>query len=200
MIRVHRLLKVVAALALWLAVPVTARSQYDLKLLKSDPTGRPMSVRDEGDNWNIPISVYSDQNVELYVSDILTLAGIVWDGSEFQKYGTYRTYLYSFYKNDHECRQHRIPVGHENDPKWLEACAELRYQRRLILVDMRKKTVTVQASILMQEDGQPHPELQSFQKITIPLNDTVNRPMFQAVTNITAMIKRKIGERPDTHR
>jgi hypothetical protein len=117
-----RLVKVAAALALWLAVPVAASSQDDLTLLKADPTGRPAQVRDEGDNWNIPISVYSDQDVELYLSDMLTLAGIVWDGAEFQKDGTYRTYLYSFYKNDHECRQHRIPAGHETDPKWLEAC------------------------------------------------------------------------------
>jgi hypothetical protein len=180
----------IATLSLVMCVASFAQ---DLSLIKADPSGRLMLVRDEGDHWDTPISVYSDGDLELFVSNMLTLGGVFWDGSEFKKDGKYSTYLYTSYKNDHDCRLHRIPDGHSNDPKWLEACAELRYQRRLIVVDTRKKTVTVQQVILMQGDGNPHPELMSSPKVTVPLDASTNRPLFIAVNRITAMINREIN-------
>lgn len=186
-----------AVLTVALVVPVTSLSQ-DMGLVKPGPLGRPMMVRDEGDNWAIPVSVYSDDDIELFVSENLTLAGTYWDGPKFKKDGVYETYVYSFYKSDHDCRRHRIPAGHTTDPEWLKACAELRYNRRLILVDTRKKTVTVQQSILMQGDGQPHPELMSFPKTTIPLDGNVNPALVHAVTRITAMIEQEISRHPES--
>jgi hypothetical protein len=108
-----------AVLAVTLAVPVASLSQ-DMELVKPGPLGRPMMVRDEGDNWAIPISVYSDDDIELFVSENLTLAGVYWDGPKFKKDGFYETYIYSFYKNDHDCRRHRIPAGHTTDTEMVE--------------------------------------------------------------------------------
>ena len=179
-----------------LLVPLPSISQ-DLQLIRPGPQGRPLMLQDEGNIWAVPISVYSDGDIELLVSENLTLAGIYFDGSRFKKDGTYETYIYSFYKTDRDCRQYRIPPGHASDPQWLKACAELRYNRRLILVDTRKKILTIQQILLMESDGYPRPELMSFPKETIPLSPAVNPALFHAVARITAMINQEISRHPE---
>jgi len=171
----------------------------DMQLIRPGPFGRPSMVRDEGDTWATPISVYSDHNLELFVSDNLTLAGVAWDSPTFKKDGTYATYVYTFYKNPNDCIANRIPAGHPSDPEWLKACSELRYQRRLILVDTRQKTVTIRQALLMEGDGQPHPELMGSPNATIPLDGSVNPALFHAVTRITSMIEVQIGRHPEWH-
>lgn len=168
-----------------------------MQLIRPGPFGRPLLVRDEGNSWVRPISVYSDHNLELFVSENLTLAGVAWDWRAFKKDGTYATYLYTFYKNSHDCIANRIPMGHASDPEWQKACSELRYQRRLILVDTRKKTVTIRQALLMEGDGQPHPELMGSPNVTIPLNGSVNPALFHAVTRITSMIEFQISRHPE---
>jgi|SRR5271163_90638 len=188
--------KIRTILAVSLLAPTLVHGQ-DLRLLIPGHNGPPLLVRDEGehDNWSGVISVYSDDDLEMFVSKRLTLGGLNWDEAQFEKQGTYATYLYSFYKNANLCREQRMPEGHSSDPKYLEACAELRYQRRLLEVDTHKNTVTIQEIVLMHADGQYHPELQQFPKKTVPLNDTANRPLFQAVSRITAMIEQGIEKR-----
>jgi hypothetical protein len=164
------------------------------------PLGRPASVRGEGEgggNWYTPISIYSDRDVELFVAENLTIGGIQWDGPSYKKNGTYATYIYTFYKTDHDCRVHRIPAGHENDPQWLQACAELRYQRRLILVDTRKKTMTIRQLIIMESDGNPRPGLMQNTNTTIPLDNTVNPTLFHAITRVTGMLEEELRRRPE---
>jgi hypothetical protein len=112
------------------------------QLVRPGPLGRPALVLDEGEgeNWNTPIRVYSDPNTDIFVSDQLTLAGIYFDGPSFKKDGKYSTYFYSLYKTDHDCRVQRIPKGHEKDTNWLEACAALRYNRRLYPLTRDRKS------------------------------------------------------------
>jgi len=171
----------------------------DIELLVPGPFGRPASVRGEGEgggNWYTAISIFSDRDIELFVAQNLTIGGILWDGPSFKKDGTYATYIYTLYKTDHDCRVHRIPVGHENDPKWLQACAELRYQRRLILVDLRKKTMTIRQVILMGSDGAPRPGLIQNVDTTIPLDSTVNPILFLAINRVTGMLEEELRRQP----
>jgi hypothetical protein len=190
---------ILVILTVMLAVPAVSLSQ-DMELIKPGPLGRPSLVRGEGEgggNWETPISVYSDRDIELFVSEDLTLGGVHWDGPSYRKDGTYATYIYSFYKSDHDCRVHRIPTGHENDLQWLKACAELRYNRRLVQVDTRKKTITIRQVILMGSDGFPHPELAHYSDATIPLDGTVNPILFRAVARVTAMLDGELRMHPE---
>jgi len=188
----NRFAKILFALTIaLLAYP--AGAQQDSALILADPAGRPTLVKDAFGNWTAPVSVYSDDDVELFVPDTLTLGGIPLDGGEFRRDGTYATYLYSFYKNDHDCRKYRIPEGHESDPKLLEACALLRYQRRVIKVDTRKKTLDVVEAILMYRDAQPFPNNLSLKNQTMRLDATANPVMFKTVNRITALIARQVS-------
>lgn len=182
-----------------LVVPAVSLGQ-DMELIKPGPLGRPSLVRGEGEgggNWEAPISVYSNPDIELFVSENLTLGGVYWDGPSYKKDGTYATYIYTFYKTDHDCRVHRIPAGHERDLKWLQACAELRYNRRLVQVDTRKKTIAIRQVILMGSDGFPHPELAHNSDTTIPLDGAVNPTLFHAVSRITGMLEAELRRHPE---
>jgi hypothetical protein len=152
---------------------------------------------EDGRNWEAPISIYSDRDVELFVPESLTLGGVYWDGPSFKKNGIYASYIYSFYKTDHDCLVHRIPAGHEQDPRWLQACAELRYNRRLVQVDTRKKSITILQVILMESDGFPHPELTHNPNVTIPLDGTVNPILFRAVTRVTGLLEGELRRHPE---
>ena len=190
---------ILVAIALALAIPIGCLGQ-DLELIKPGPLGRPSLVRGEGEGsaaWDNPISVYSDRDVELFVPSRLTLGGIYWDGPSYRKAGTYSAYIFSFYKNDQDCRIHRIPAGHEKDSDWLKACAELRYNRRLVEIDTRRKTMTIRQVILMGSDGFPHPELAHFSNATIPLDSSVNPILFRAVTRITSMVEAELRRHPE---
>jgi len=191
--------KILAVVIVALAIPSALLSQ-DMALIKPGPLGRPTLVRVEGEdwgNWEAPISIYSDSDIELFVPESLTLGGVYWDGPSYKKDGTYATYIYSFYKTDHDCRVHRIPAGHEKDQKWLQACAELRYNRRLVQVDMRKKTITIRQVILMGSDGFPHPELAHFSDETIRLDGTVNPILYRAIMRVTEMLEGELLRHPE---
>jgi hypothetical protein len=169
------------------------------QLVKPGPMGRPSLVLDEGEeeNWNPPIQVYSDRDIALYVSDQLTLAGIYWDGPRFKKEGKFQTYIYSFYKTDHDCRVQRVPKGHEADPDWLEACADLRYNRRLVTVDANLKTLTVLQSALIKSDGFFHPDLVVNKPIVIPLDGKVNPALTEAVQRIIQLLRAELSRHSD---
>jgi hypothetical protein len=192
---VHRALYFVCLFALML--PSAMALSQDMQLIKPSPSGRPAMVKDEGDTWAKPVILYSDTHLELLVSENLTLAGVLWDGPSFKERGTYATYIYTFYKDSHECIISRIPPGHGSDPDWLKACGELRYNRRLILVDRQKKTITIRQSVLMEGDGQPRPDLLSYPNTTIPLDDSVNPILFHALTRVTSMIEFRIKSHPE---
>jgi len=191
--------KILAVFIALLAVPSVILSQ-DIGLISPGPLGRPTLVRVEGEdggNWETPISIYSDRDIELFVPGNLTLGGVYWDGSQYKKDGTYAAYVYSFYKTDHDCRIHRIPAGHEKDQNWLRACAELRYNRRLVMVDTRNKTITIRQVILMGSDGFPHPALSHFSDATIRLDGTVNPILYRAINRVTEMLEGELLRHPE---
>jgi hypothetical protein len=175
---------------LWWAIAVSAFSQ---ELLKLTPFGRPIAVMDEGDNWSIPISLYSDSGVELFVPDITTEGWISWHVKQFRETGTYGVDVYTFLKNDQFCRRERIPVEHKNDPKWLESCAALRYQRKLVEVDTRKNTVRVYSVLVMEKDAIANPLNQKVFNEVLPLAK-FDHSQRQAYQRLSAIVTREMSE------
>jgi TonB family protein len=166
---------------------------FSQELLKLAPFGRPIAVMDDGDNWSIPISLYSDSEVEIFVPDITTEGWISWHVKQFRETGKYGVYVYAFYKNDQLCRRERIPAEHEMDPKWLEGCGALRYQRKLVEVDTRKNTVRVYSALVMQKDAVANPTNQKVFNEVFPLAK-LDYSQRQAYQRLSGIVTREMNE------
>lgn len=167
-------------------------SAFSQELLKLAPFGRPIAVMDDGDNWSIPISLYSDPDVEIFVPDITTEGWISWHVKQFRETGKYGVFVYAFYKNDELCRRERIPAEHKTDPKWLEGCSALRYQRKLVEVDTRKDTVRVYSALAMQKDAIANPmNLKVFNEV-FPLAK-LDYSQRQAYQRLSAIVTREMN-------
>jgi hypothetical protein len=166
---------------------------FSQELLKLAPFGRPIAVMDDGDNWSIPISLYSDSDVELFVPDITTEGWISWHVKQFRETGKYGVYVYAFYKNDQLCRRERIPAEHKTDPKWLQSCSALRYQRKLVEVDTRKNTVRVYSVLVMQKDAVANPMNQKVFNEVFPLAK-LDYSQRQAYQRLSAIVTREMNE------
>lgn len=158
------------------------------ELLQPGLSGRPLTVMDEAENWSVPISVYSDQDTEMFIPDVTRPGWVQWHAAEYRRDGTYTVSLFSFYKTNRFCRQNMIAAGHGTDPKWLEACAELRYQRSLLKIDTRKRTVTVLDSLLMERDARFHPLNQTFPNATLPLSKALPATAFLRIERIVRQV------------
>jgi hypothetical protein len=168
----------------------TTVSAFGQELLKLGPFGKPIQVMDEVGNWSIPIDLYSDPDVEVFIPDITTAGWISWHATQFRQTGIFLVSVFSFYKNDHLCRKERIPVGHETDPKLLEACAALRYQRKLVSIDTRGGIITVLETILMGRDALPDPESLTKMHSTFPLAKAAPK---EAYDRMLAIVDREVN-------
>jgi hypothetical protein len=83
-----------------------------------------------------------------------------------------------------------IPVGQESDPRWKETCGALRYQRKLIQVDTRKKTISVLDAVLMEGDARYNPMNQRKGTGPVPLAQA-SKETASAVSRITAIIEKE---------
>jgi len=172
---------------LCLAIPAFCQD-----ILQPGPSGRPILVSDGAGHWSKPISVYSDRDVELFVPDITTPGWIQWNAREFRQAGTFGVYVYSLYKNDQACQRDRILVGHKADPKLLEACRLLRYQRKLVSIDTRRKTVRVFDVLLMERDALYNPMRDTVFNQTVPLGK-VSPEQRRAYNRMSEIVTREMG-------
>jgi hypothetical protein len=156
-------------------------------LIKTAPTGKPTAVRDEANNWSPPILVYSDPDLEIYVPDITTPKWLLSHGRNFRETGTYPISLYSYYKSERACRKDIIPAGHVTDPRWLEACSELRYKVQDIVVDTRKKRITIVQTMLLGSDANYHRETTLSTNTTVSFS-SVHDSLAKAVNDTTAIV------------
>jgi hypothetical protein len=185
--------KILHIAAYVLAAAALLPPAFSQELIKLAPFGRPIAVMDEGDNWSIPISLYSDSDVEIFVPDITTEGWISWHVKQFRETGKYGVYVYSFYKNDQLCRRERIPTEHKTDPKWLQSCSALRYQRKLVELDTRKNTVRVYSVLVMQKDAVANPINQKVFNEVLPLA-IVEYSQKQAYHRLSAIVTREMNE------
>lgn len=95
----HRKLILGIAGALFLAV-INANAQDTttggLDSIIAGPYGIPKMVMNEGGGWDIPMKVYRDEKVEVFIPDITKPGWLQWHVSEFRQKGTYFVYLYIY--------------------------------------------------------------------------------------------------------
>lgn len=125
--------------------------QEEGELIVAGPFGRPTAVVDHAGNWSNPISIYSDVDLgyEVFVSDITAPGWIQWNGPSFRQTGIYAVDLYTYFKNNRWCLANMVPASGYTKSALAEACAALRYRRRYIEVDTRRKIVKVVEDSLM---------------------------------------------------
>ncbi|MDR3575468.1 MAG: hypothetical protein P4L50_16530 [Anaerolineaceae bacterium] len=190
--KVHRC---IAPLAIFfLLVSISAFPQgagySDSRLIQVGPFGRPLQVQDEFSNWKIPISVYRDSEVEMFIPDITDAGWSAWNIEKFRRTGEYTVTVYSHFKNSDFCRREIIPAGRKNDSYIVKACTALRYQSRLFSVNTRNNTITVLRSILMGTDGRGDIESVSFQR-TLLSHTSAAQPTLKAIGAISLIVKRQ---------
>lgn len=172
--------KIITLLLLLFGMTVSASSQ---QLLQLGPFGKPVMVLDEGENWSIPIQVYSDSDVAYYVPDITTPGWVYWHKDYFKLTGKYNVSVITWNKTNNLCLQH-FSVNNGYDSTYQDNCKKLRYEQRLISIDTRNNTVTCLQEILMESDARLNPmnvtdsfpnPTNSFNKLSKRNLDAVNR-------------------------
>ncbi len=156
-------------------------------------------VRDESSNWSAPISIFSDADIEVFVPDITTEKWLASHSHHFQETGTFPVSVYTCYKNDRGCKKEVIPAGHGTDPKWIEVCAELRYKVQDIVVDTRKKTVTVTLTILLGSDATYRSEY-SFSGKTVFSFASPKDSLGKAMVKASGIVERSSEDYEEQHK
>jgi hypothetical protein len=90
----------VLLLCLFGATPLSASAE---PLVITGPFGVPIQVQDEFGNWSIPIKVYSDRDVEMFVPDITSIGWKSWHAERFRQEGVYVVQMLIFHKNSNYC-------------------------------------------------------------------------------------------------
>jgi hypothetical protein len=134
-------------------------------LVITGPFGVPLKIQDEAGNWSIPIRVYSDPDVDMFVSDITSVGWKSWHAAKFRQDGTYIVQILLFHKNKKYCLS-TLSTAQRSNPDYQEACSELKYTSELLVVDTRKMTVETVMKITMGEDAGFHPEYQRYPRAT----------------------------------
>jgi len=161
-------------------------------LIQMDPSGKPTRVRDEAYNWSPPITVFSSPDLDIFVPDITSAKWLASHGKHFHETGTYPVSLYSYYKNESACKREMIPPGHSTDPKWVQVCSELRYKVQDLVVDTRKKTITISQTILLGSDASYRREY-SFSANASFSYASPSGSAAKAVVNASAMVEKAVS-------
>lgn len=179
--------------SLLLLACICASAQEPGTLVVAGPFGRPVAVADEVGHMSIPISIYSDPDLEIFVPDITSQGWIYWFAAGFRQTGIYEVYLYTYFKNNHWCMENVEPAtGHPKDPAVIEGCTALRYRRRRIKVDTRKKTVQVLQDYSMEQDGAPRTRENSWvSREPHALKEIAGSPFGKEIDRITAIIEKE---------
>jgi len=171
-----------------------------MEFIKTGPFGTPILVKDPYGNFSIPIKVYSDPEIEVFIPNITAPGWVFWNKDVFNQKGTYFTYIYDHFKNESYCLRQILPKGKHSDADRLAACSQLRYRCRLILVDVRQNNVTMREVILMGKDAIWHPANVSNPNLTYPLkgNSQLSKATLLSIAKITAIVEKEVREAGST--
>ena len=167
-----------------------------IELIKTSPHGKPILVMDAAGNFSIPIKVYSDSALEMFIPNITDPGWVSWNKDEFRKEGTYKTVIYDYFLKDSYCLQKIIPDLSDRR----KLCSRLRYRRRHILVDTRNKNVTMLEVIMIEKDARWQPENVRKLNSTYPLtsNSTLSKETLSSIAKITAIVEKEVKKAGNT--
>jgi hypothetical protein len=129
-----------------LSIPGSAQP----RIVEPDPnSGRPLLLAGLDSALEVPISVYSGTDVDLFITPSALNASL------YFKSGFYVVYLYSFYKHGYQCKS----TGLFADtltlklPQFLQLCSLVGYKLRQYEVDTVGKRFRITMSELIDTDG-----------------------------------------------
>jgi hypothetical protein len=146
--------RIFQAVFLLLLLPSAGISQ---QVIQRGPFGKPAQVLDETQQWTIPLLVSSDRSLEIYIPDISSSAWLSRNYSDFINHGTYTLSTFTLYKTVEACRANQIRWG-MSDNAHLDACNDIKYRARQIVVDPNQKSVQLLSAAMVDQDGQIVPE------------------------------------------
>jgi TonB family protein len=177
----------VLLLCLFGATPLPADAE---PLVIIGPFGVPIQVQDEAGKWSIPIKVYSDANVEIFVPDITSMGWKSWTAQQFRTQGTYQTRFTIFYKTDKTCLSD-LPPSQRNRVDYRSVCRQMRYETEDLLVDTRKLLVETTMIIAAKEDAVIHPEYITTPRTISPIS-SFNQPTTMAISRVSSIVREEI--------
>jgi hypothetical protein len=141
--------------ALLLVQPSASQSTPE-RIIKG-PLGTPTALKDEDGNWAMPLLVYSDPDIDIFIPDVTDRGWLAWHVEQYRQTGRYVTVFLEHYKTDRLCRENFLSPASRNNPSAISACKEVAYGSRMMRVNTRDKSVTVDRLLLMNEDGIANP-------------------------------------------
>ncbi len=135
------------------------------QVLQRGPLGRPAQVLDETGQWTAPLLIASDAEVEVYTPDVSTQSWLQRNYSSFFEKQQYTISTFTFYKSLRACRHNQIAWGF-GDQAHLDACLDIGYRVRQLLVDVGQKTVTLEGAAMVSQDGLAVPDSGPAQAVT----------------------------------
>lgn len=151
-----------AAVLTGISLPRRAEAQ---QVLQRGPLGHPAQVLDEAGQWTAPLLIGSDAEIEVYIPDLSTTDWLQRNYRSFFERQQYQISVFTFYKSLRACRQNQIAWGF-GDQAHLDACVDIGYRLRQVMVDAGQRTVTLQSAAMLTQDGLAVPDSGPVQQLT----------------------------------
>ena len=134
------------------------------------PFGRPVNVRGEmSEDWVIPIKVYEDADVEIYIPDITTEEWKMASGPSYFTKGTYLLTLYFHFKNSHWCLTDMFPNANKSDPRRKEFCEWYTYKVQKMAIDTRSQSTSTFMNVYLGKGTQIADDSIDLRKVESPI-------------------------------
>lgn len=191
----------IATIPLLISIYSPGQSMSGIQIIQPSPNdGRPLMVNTpcnvngpEGETWETPILVYSDDDVELFIDR----ACLTESGVGFGRSGKYEVALYSHYKgHDSFCNTLTRPknLPPQDTAEFMRECRLVVYESRWLSVDTRKKTMTVTNTVLLDRDGRHLQTLKDDHEshdISSLEKDPHSRAVWEAINRITELVQKE---------
>lgn len=139
------LLAVVPALA---AQQVVARGAF----------GRPAQVLDDTGQWSTPLTIASDNDVQISMPDVSNPDWLKKNYDSYQNQGNYTLTFFTRYKNPDACRANQTAWG-LGDAAHLNACATVGYRVHTVRIDPHSRSVILLQAAMTDQNGNILPSL-----------------------------------------
>ncbi len=183
---------VVILVALFGTCCVRMQAQRYAALLEVDSLGSPYLVAGSDDQWTIPLTVYRDANVQIFIPDITGDGWLFMNAGHYPENGMFEVDLFTRFISDDYRRSHICTREEWSKLANLNAiCALIRYERSTILVDTKRRTVTTIIRAPADRTGEGILEVTYRGKVVSGFDSLASGEM-EAIKRVTAMVERSV--------